>query len=57
VIPRGEYIPVLGGVLIGIVASFLVGSAILRIFPVREVNEDEVDETLSEPVPSTVPAA
>jgi PTS system mannitol-specific IIC component len=57
VIPRGEYIPVLGGVLIGIVASFLVGSAILRLYPVREEDEDEVDETLSEPVPGTVPAA
>src|SRR4029078_11195744 len=40
VIPRGEYIPVLGGVLVGIVDSFVVGSAILRLSPVRETEEE-----------------
>lgn len=53
VIPRGGYIPVLGGVLIGIVGSFLAGSAILRLFPVRE-DESEAEEEAAE---SLQPAA
>jgi len=36
VTPRGQHIPVLGGVLIGAVASFLVGSFLLKAFPVKE---------------------
>ena len=40
VIPRGQHIPVLGGVLIAAVASFLVGSFLLKTFPVKE-DEDE----------------
>jgi len=54
VIPRGEYIPVLGGVLVGIVGSFVVGSAILRLSPVREDDEEleSVPEVSSQPVPS-----
>jgi PTS system mannitol-specific IIC component len=55
VIPRGEYIPVLGGVLIGIVASFLTGSAILRLFPVRVVGVVDVAEPEAEPAPLTNP--
>jgi len=43
VIPRGQHIPVLGGVLVGIIASFFAGSALLRIFPVK-VEGDETDE-------------
>lgn len=39
VIPRGGHFAVLGGVLVGAVASFLVGSAILKAFPVREEAE------------------
>ena len=41
VIPRGSHFAVLGGVLVGIIASFLVGMVILRIFPVSEADEDE----------------
>jgi PTS system mannitol-specific IIC component len=55
VIPRGEYIPVLGGVLIGIVGSFVVGSAILRISPVRETEEEE-EESVPEVAPQAVPS-
>ena len=49
VIPRGEYIPVLGGVLIGIVGSFVAGTVILRLFPVREEAEDQQDAAEREP--------
>lgn len=36
VIPKGQHFAVLAGVLIGAVASFLVGSLILKVRPVRE---------------------
>lgn len=39
VIPRGGHFAVLTGVLIGAVVSFLVGSLLLRIRPVKEVGE------------------
>jgi len=41
VIPRGQHFAVLMGVLIGAVASFLVGSVLLRVSPVRDEEEDE----------------
>ena len=44
VIPRGQYLPVLGGVVVAIVASFLTGSAILRLFPVRQTEEEIAEE-------------
>jgi len=46
VTPRGQHIPVLGGVLIGAVASFLVGSVLLRILPApsKEVEDVDLDE-------------
>lgn len=40
VTPAGQHIPVLTGVLIGAVASFLVGAAILRVRPIIEQAED-----------------
>ena len=54
VIPLGQHIPVLGGVLIGVVGSFLAGSFILRISPVREEAEDDesVSETERVPMPA-----
>ncbi len=36
VMPRGQHFPVLLGVLVAAVAAFLVGSLLLRIYPVRE---------------------
>ena len=42
VIPPGQHFAVLGGVLLGAVASFLVGALILRINPVREEDEEGV---------------
>jgi mannitol PTS system EIICBA or EIICB component len=56
VIPRGEHFAVLGGVVIGIVGSFLAGSLILRLFPVRSGAEDESEETVSEGTPATAVA-
>ena len=50
VTPPGQHFQVLGGVLLGAVASFLVGSFILKIYPVREEDEEEEEETELEPV-------
>jgi len=52
VIPRGQHFAVLMGVLIGAVASFLVGSFILKVRPVKETDEEEEDvedETVAVP--------
>jgi PTS system mannitol-specific IIC component len=54
VIPPGAHFAVLGGVLVGTVASFLVGSAILRLSPVREVEEEA--ESAPEVAPQAVPS-
>jgi len=43
VTPRGQHIPVLGGVLIGALASFLVGSVLLRILPQPKKDVQDVD--------------
>ena len=52
VIPRGQHFAVLMGVLIGAVASFLVGSVLLRAFPIRdEEDEEEVEEDAAAAVP------
>ena len=51
VIPKGSHFAVLGGVLVGIIASFAVGSVILRVFPVRETDEEEDEEVEFSTVP------
>ncbi len=57
VIPRGDHFAVLGGVVVGIIGSFLAGSLILRLFPVREA-ETEADEQMdAEPIPAVVTAS
>jgi PTS system mannitol-specific IIC component len=43
VIPKGSHFAVLGGVLVGIIASFLVGMVVLRIFPVSEEEEEDAE--------------
>jgi PTS system mannitol-specific IIC component len=53
--PRGAHIGVIGGILIGTAASFLVGSVILRAFPVKE-SEEEGEEIISTS-PVAVPAS
>ncbi|HEU5100537.1 MAG TPA: PTS mannitol transporter subunit IICB [Roseiflexaceae bacterium] len=55
VIPPGQHFGVLGGVLLGIVGSFVVGSAILRISPVR-MTEEEAEEEAVEVAPQAVPS-
>jgi len=50
VIPKGAHLGVLGGVLVGTVVSFLVGSAILKAFPVREAEKKEDVEAAGLPV-------
>jgi mannitol PTS system EIICBA or EIICB component len=54
VIPPGAHFGVLGGVLVGIVGSFVAGSAILRLSPVRET-EDE-SEDIHDVAPQAVPS-
>ncbi len=44
VTPPGQHFAVLGGVLIATVASFLVGSFILKVYPVRDVEAEEFEE-------------
>jgi PTS system mannitol-specific IIC component len=44
VIPKGNHVGVLLGVLVGAVASFLVGSLILRVFPVKKVAGEDEEE-------------
>lgn len=41
VTPRGEHIGVLGGVLIATIASFVVGSIILKLYPVKEFDTEQ----------------
>jgi PTS system mannitol-specific IIC component len=53
VIPPGQHLGVLSGVFAGAVMSFVVGSAILRVYPVR--GQDEEDATA--PSTTTVPVA
>jgi len=43
VIPRGQHIAVLLGVLIGAVVSFGVGALILKVYPVKAEDEEEED--------------
>lgn len=44
VTPPGQHFAVLGGVLLGAAASFLVGSFILKVYPVRDVESEELEE-------------
>jgi PTS system mannitol-specific IIC component len=54
VIPKGAHLAVLGGVFVGIVASFLVGSVILKVFPVH--SKASSDEDTSPVAPAVSPA-
>jgi mannitol PTS system EIICBA or EIICB component len=55
VIPPGQHLGVLGGVAVGAVASFLVGSVILKVYPVKQTEEELALETPS-PLPAGLPA-
>jgi PTS system mannitol-specific IIC component len=53
--PRGAHIGVIGGILVGTAASFLVGSVLLKAFPVRE--DEEEGEEIASTSPVAVPAS
>ena len=56
VIPPGQHFGVLLGVAAGAVASFLVGSLILRVYPVKETEQELALETDAPTLPVGVPA-
>lgn len=47
VTPRGSYIAVFGGVVVGAVVSFLVGAVLLRIRPVRQSEAESEEELIT----------
>lgn len=53
VTPPGQHLGVLLGVAVGAVASFLVGSFILRVFPAREEDEEPGEQESMEAMPGT----
>ena len=56
VIPPGQHFGVLLGVAVGAVASFAVGSVILRVYPVKETEEELAMETPASTIPAGLPA-
>lgn len=48
VTPPGQHFGVLGGVLIGAVASFAVGSFILKVYPARDIESEELEDDYEE---------
>jgi PTS system mannitol-specific IIC component len=56
VTPPGQHLGVLLGVATGAVASFVVGSAILRLYPVRSTDEESEASPSGAPVPAGTPA-
>jgi mannitol PTS system EIICBA or EIICB component len=56
VIPPGQHLGVLSGVFAGAVMSFVVGSAILRVYPVRGQDEEETTAPSTTTVPVATPA-
>jgi len=56
VTPPGQHLGVLGGVAIGAIASFAVGSVILKVYPVKQSEEELAMETPSSTIPAGAPA-
>jgi PTS system mannitol-specific IIC component len=52
VTPRDSYFAVFGGVAVGIVASFVVGSVILRFFPVRTTESEAAEVSPAATIPA-----
>lgn len=48
VTPPGQHLGVLGGVLIGAVVSFAVGSFILKVYPARDIESEELEDEYEE---------
>ena len=55
VTPQGQHLGVLGGVLVGTIAAFVVGSLILRVYPVKQTDE-EAEMEASPSLPAGAPA-
>jgi PTS system mannitol-specific IIC component len=55
VTPPGQHLGVLGGVFVGAVGSFLVGSLILKVYPVKQTDE-ETEMEGAPPLPAGAPA-
>ena len=55
VTPPGQHLGVLGGVAVGAIASFLVGSLILKVYPVKQTAE-EAEMDGASPLPAGLPA-
>jgi mannitol PTS system EIICBA or EIICB component len=55
VTPPGQHLGVFGGVFAGAIASFLVGSLILRLYPVKETQQ-EAELAGAPAMPAGVPA-
>ncbi|MEK6220717.1 MAG: PTS mannitol transporter subunit IICB [Chloroflexota bacterium] len=49
VIPRGQHLGVLGGVFLGVVASYIMGVVLLKRFPVKEAEMDDDEEMVGVP--------
>jgi mannitol PTS system EIICBA or EIICB component len=56
VTPPGQHLGVFGGMLVGAVASFLVGTAILRLYPVRATDDEATPATSSSAAPASAAA-
>jgi PTS system mannitol-specific IIC component len=55
VTPPGQHLGVFGGVFVGAVASFFVGSLILKVYPMKET-EQETEAATAPALPAGVPA-
>ena len=53
VTPPGQLLPVLGGVTVGAVASFLVGSFLLKAFPMKQEADEAAASGITLPAPAT----
>ncbi len=52
VTPPGQHLGVFGGVAVGAVVSFVVGSTILRLYPVRETSDESSTSTATSASPA-----
>ena len=55
VTPPGQHLGVLSGVFAGALASFVVGTVILRVYPMKETQEETEAEAVRPPLPTGTP--
>jgi PTS system mannitol-specific IIC component len=53
VTPNGQLLPVLGGVAVGAVATFLVGSFLLKVSPLKADADEAAASGIAAPIPAT----